>query len=171
MEGEVTQAPAAAFLAAIGPGTPMPLGPTVRADALDVAAVEARVAAFVAAMPRAAHAIGHLRAAALLWNDRLDASHAVSQDLSDADAAWLHGIMHRREPDYGNAKYWFARVGRHPAYAALAEAARDAGLPGGWDADAFIDRVEAAQAGTEPTAPLIALQAREFAVLVEHLLR
>ncbi|MBA3846490.1 MAG: hypothetical protein H0X45_07590, partial [Planctomycetes bacterium] len=46
-----------------------------------------------------------------------------------------------------------------------------AGLPGGWDADAVIDRVERAQAGAEPTAPLIALQAREFAVLVEHLLR
>ncbi|MBA3846275.1 MAG: hypothetical protein H0X45_06490 [Planctomycetes bacterium] len=163
----MTQAPAAAFLAAIGPGTPMPLGPTVRAQALDIPAVEARVAEFVAATPGAVRATDHLRAAALLWHDRLDASHAVSQDLDDADAAWLHGIMHRREPDYGNAKYWFARVGRHPAYAQLAAAA---GLAT-WDADAFIDRVARAEAGAEPIAPLVDLQAREFSILIAHLMR
>ncbi len=163
--------PAAAFLAAIGPGTPMPLGPTARAGALDIAAIEARVAAFVTATPGAARVAAHLRAAALLWHDRLDASHVVSQDLEDADAAWLHGIMHRREPDYGNAKYWFARVGRHPAFPALTEAARAVGLPAAWDPDAFTDRVERAEAGAEPAAPLIEAQAREFAVLVAHLLR
>jgi hypothetical protein len=50
----------------------------------------------------------------LLMNDDLDASHKLSQDLPDSTGSYWHGIMHRREPDYGNARYWFRRVGQHP---------------------------------------------------------
>ena len=66
-----------------------------------------------------------LQSAALLWHDDLDGSHEISQGVQTTDGSFLHGIMHRREPDNSNAKYWFRRVGDHPSFPALAVAVRD----------------------------------------------
>ncbi|MFO0954663.1 MAG: hypothetical protein U0835_26565 [Isosphaeraceae bacterium] len=87
--------------------------------------------------------------------DFWDPSHHAAQqadDLGEASvSAYWHGIAHRREPDAGNASYWFRRVGRHPLFPALGAAARplvearDPSLaaklfPGGsWDPYAVID--------------------------------
>jgi hypothetical protein len=59
----------------------------------------------------------------LLWNDDLDGCHAIAQELDDPHGAYLHGVMHRREPDYGNSKYWMRRVGAHPLFPQLRTAA------------------------------------------------
>ena len=141
------------FMQAIDTGDLPGLGPEVRSSAQTSAALGQAVDA----LGLGGAAAGLAKAAALLWHDHLDESHTVSQDIGSADGSFLHGIMHRREPDYSNAKYWFHRVGDHPCFSALASAATDyldaAGdealtkrlAPDGhWDPFAFVDAVEAA---------------------------
>ena len=64
-----------------------------------------------------------IKSGLLLWNDALDESHNISQELANQTGSYWHGIMHRREPDYSNAKYWFGRVGTHPIFPQLRERA------------------------------------------------
>ena len=101
-----------ALLKAIDTGDLPALGPEQRASAKSIAALGQAVDALGLCSSTANLA----RSAALLWHDHLDASHDISQDLPSADGSFLHGIMHRREPDYPNAKYWFHRAGDHPCY-------------------------------------------------------
>lgn len=116
-----------------------------------------------------------VKSALLLWNDDLDGSHTIAQDLDDLHGAYLHGVMHRREPDYGNSKYWFRRVGAHPLFPQLRAAALDllAEEPAGdphkqalektpeWDAFRMVDWCEAA-ADEREVAFLRVLQAIEI---------
>ena len=62
-----------------------------------------------------------VRSGLLLRADLNDESHTVSQGLSIPEGSYWHGIMHRREPDYSNSKYWFRHVGAHPLFAELAD--------------------------------------------------
>lgn len=48
-----------------------------------------------------------LRSALWLLAGDLGRSHQISQDLSTPLGSFWHGVMHRREADYHNAKYWF----------------------------------------------------------------
>ncbi|CAG7650711.1 hypothetical protein ACFQI7_21930 [Paenibacillus allorhizosphaerae] len=59
-----------------------------------------------------------------LFNESLDPSHDISQEIHTPTGSYWHGIMHRMEGDYGNAKYWFRMVGHHPVYDALADQVR-----------------------------------------------
>jgi hypothetical protein len=91
----------------------------------------------------------------------LDECHEICQALATAEGSYWHAILHRQEPDAGNAGYWFRRVGRHAVYADLAELARaivssqpDFGFTVGrsWDPFGFVDFCERARQATD-TAP------------------
>jgi hypothetical protein len=59
-----------------------------------------------------------------LFNESLDKSHTLSQEIHNTTGSYWHGIMHRMEGDYSNAKYWFRQVGDHPAFSALLQEAQ-----------------------------------------------
>jgi len=93
----------------------------------------------------------------LLWNDALDSSHKIVQNIGTKTGNYWHAIMHRRENDYSNAKYWFGRVGKHPIYFELhcyaLELSRTEQLEeytnilesnGEWNAVQFVDWCQAA---------------------------
>ena len=40
------------------------------------------------------------------WNG----AHALIQDLSSQEAAWIHAYLHRKEGDRWNAQYWYDRA-------------------------------------------------------------
>ncbi len=83
------------------------------------------------------------RSGLLLRLNDLDGSHNISQQIHSPTGSFWHGIMHRREGDFGNSKYWFRRVDHHDVFAGLADAARAInGELTAWDPFAFVDFVE-----------------------------
>lgn len=129
-----------------------------------------------------------IKSGLLLWNDALDESHNISQELGNQTGSYWHGIMHRREPDYSNSKYWFGRVGTHPIFPALRERALElfegAQNPSDvltdigqtiaaqeeWDAYQFIDWCQAAEGDTDSdvTRFLQQVQAEEIKLLLAY---
>jgi hypothetical protein len=74
-------------------------------------------------------------------------SHSISQDLGSVEGSFLHGIMHRREKDFGNAKYWFRRVGSHPVFGQIkAESGGEYGDP-----FEFVDQCQNALRSGDPS--------------------
>lgn len=128
-----------------------------------------------------------LRAGLALADDDLDTSHRLAQSIEgDPDGDYWHAIMHRREPDDSNSKYWFRRIGKHLVFADLAPRAAEilsaapsevrqewsARLLRGsrWDPLAFVDMCAAAAADEDGELGLIArrIQWVEMRLLLKH---
>lgn len=112
-----------------------------------------------------------VKAGLWLYIDDLDRSHEVSQGLYTPAGSFWHAIMHRREGDFPNAKYWYRKAGAHPAmgHIDLAGGGSASGSAmAGYDPIAFVDRVARANARCEKDSPdLIALQKHEWRALFE----
>ncbi len=125
-----------------------------------------------------------LAAGLLQIHDFWELSHEAAQQADDLgecnSSAYWHGIAHRREPDAGNASYWFRRVGRHSIFTPLAQTARhwlddhaDSSLTGrlitngSWNPSAMIDLCTNARPGTAEEILARRLQRAEMWLLLE----
>jgi len=130
-----------------------------------------------------------------LWQmrDFLDESHQCSQSIegrgADSCGDYWHAIMHRREPDWSNSKYWFRHVGSHPVFIPLSDAVSQLlseDLPaspaaqlrrviagGNWDPFAFVDLCQQAAQSKDPALTRCAerLQWAEMLLLLAHTIR
>ncbi len=124
-----------------------------------------------------------------LWllHEDLDASHRISQEIETPTGGFWHAIMHRREPDYDNAKYWFRRVGQYPIYEMLHAAARELTsqsplatdkataflrTQSSWDPYRFVDLCAAVAAGRSKSERLCQeIQRREWELLFDFCYR
>jgi hypothetical protein len=102
-----------------------------------------------------------------LWllHDFLDEAHTACHDIDTPSGSYWHALMHRREGDFSNARYWFRRVETHEVFAPLGQRAvelaasrgdeRSAGrlaAGGEWDPFVFVDLVESVERGRQPAA-------------------
>ncbi len=165
-------------LPALGPGVPHT---KLRAQlaGLDLSAAFAPHKIVNVDMARACHA------GLLLYHDFLEESHAISQGLANNTGSYWHGLMHRREPDYANGKYWFHRVGAHPIFAELRRAAAQLAAAHTldtpseflikqtqWEPFAFIDLCEACAQGRSSQELLCRkIQLCEWQLLFEYCFR
>ncbi len=92
-----------------------------------------------------------LQAAVWLYVDELDRSHRISQRMDSPLGGYWHAIMHRRQGDFSNSRYWLRSVGKSIP------------LPEGLEALQLLDRIE--RAPSVDDGALLGEQRREWKAL------
>lgn len=105
--------------------------------------------------------------------DAIDEAHRIFQDSPGDLGSYWHGMMHRREGDFDNARYWFRRAGTLPFFDALHSAASefsaDMAKQENWDPYLFTGVCEQARHGEdEGLKELAKLQRVEFEGLFDY---
>jgi hypothetical protein len=130
----------------------------------------------VSRAPEAAHS------GLFLYFGCFDEAHSIAQEIHATEGSFWHGILHRQEPDAGNASYWFRRVSSHPVFPALRDVAEailaqypatgfDVGAR--WEPLAFIDFCEQARRspGSEADQAAMEIQRAEWQLLFDYCAR
>jgi hypothetical protein len=100
-----------------------------------------------------------------LLNDDLDAAHQIVQEANTPDANYLHALVHRREGDLSNARYWLRTMSGHAVWGALRQDYPD------WDPLKFLVWCESCSEGCSERSCewLQQVQVREIQLLLETL--
>ena len=119
------------------------------------------------------------RAGLLLLAGGLEDAHRIVQDFDTPEARYWHGIVHRREPDPSNAKYWFRQLGHHAVFDDLVSKVTSGDLPskravnhilqsGKWDPFRFVDLCDDCEKGaqSELRNELLIIQQKEIELLL-----
>lgn len=106
-----------------------------------------------------------IKAGLHLLNDNLKGCHDIAQSNYTAEGSYLHAIMHRREGDYSNSKYWVRKVGKHSVWNEIENQFPD------WGPLLFVDWCESAKKGgfTKPLDWLKNTQAIEIRLLLQYM--
>lgn len=129
------------------------------------------------------------RAGLWLYFGFLDEAHRIVQAIDTPEASYWHAVMHRREGDYANAKYWVRQAGHLPIFDELAQIVAvqgghlaEAMFSGGggdtsWDGAKWVDVCRAACTqrapfdAAETAESLRQIQQAEWRLLLAHCLR
>jgi hypothetical protein len=114
-----------------------------------------------------------VRGALLCAVDALDDAHRIFQDGSSDLGSYWHGVLHRREGDFDNARYWFRRAGRllisDKLHAAAAQVSPNMAKQTSWDAYLLTGMCEQAKFGDIDAIPeCLRLQRVEFDELLAY---
>jgi len=124
------------------------------------------------------------RAGLILAAGGWDEAHRIVQELNTPEAQYWHGIVHRREPDSSNAKYWFRRVEHHTVMDQLLSILTRQDGPektvvqqliksGNWDPFEYVDLCMACHEGSqkELLPILLDIQQKEITSLLDYCLQ
>jgi hypothetical protein len=110
-----------------------------------------------------------------VYFSRWDEAHETADSAQNPEGCYWHAIVHRQEPDPGNAAYWFRQTGRHAVFPKLREEAARLGYNAGleWDPFGFIKYCESARKRPESEAGALAMRVQliEWQLLFDYCAR